>query len=280
MPLNVSALVTWAVPLLVLWFPVALTLWYRRKALAAPMEARPSVWFWCFRYLRYLNLGTIALWWIATDSVALKSGAAMLWHRFVPQVVPARNTLFLVCFWIPPMAVLVFCRVLFQPVHSQIREVQWTRSELARQAAYGLGMSLLPILCVVGGFFELTGDSRFLDFALSYVLAAFFWMASARGLRRQLQLTPNALTTGELRDRAFALAAQLRVRLQQIYLLPPGKARLANAFARSGNSIMLTEVLPHSFPPRRSSDLLTFCFGSSPPFGSRCSICCSFVSRS
>src|SRR5215475_6003466 len=99
MALDVSNAATLVVPLLVLWLPIALTLWFRRKALAAPPEARASVWFWCFRFLRYLNLGTIALWWIATDSVGLKSSAAAWRLRYALAFLPASKALFLLCVW-------------------------------------------------------------------------------------------------------------------------------------------------------------------------------------
>jgi Zn-dependent protease with chaperone function len=230
-------------PVFALLLPFALTLWFRQKALAAPAEARTAVWFWSFRFLRYLTVGTIALWWIATDSVGLKVRAWTYWQVFAPPWIPASHAIFLFCFWIPAIVAIISCQALFRPVYAQIRNVHWTQSELARQAAFGLGISLVPVLFVIGGVLEITKGGGFADFVLSYVLAVFSWIGSARGLRKQLQLTPNALTTGELRDRAFSLANRLGVKLQQIYLLPPGKSRLANAFARSGNSILLTEVL-------------------------------------
>ena len=230
-------------PALALLLPIGLALWFRRKALAAPAEARASVWFSSFRFLRYLNLGTITLWWIVTDLVGLKARAWFLWLENIPDWFPAGHAIFLFCFWLPPIVVLIYCQVLFHPVYVRIREVHWTRSELARQAAYGLGVSLVPALFAIGGIIEQTSGGNFRDFALSYALAVFLAIGSARALRKHLQLTPSALTTGELRDRAFSLAGRLGVKLQQIYLLPPGKSRLANAFARSGNSILLSEVL-------------------------------------
>ena len=241
--MNLGGINLFVAPAFVLLLPLGLSLWFRRKALAAPAGARASVWFSSFRFLRNLNLGTIALWWIVTDFVGLKVLAWFFWLEKIPEWIPASQTVFLFCFWIPPIVVLISCQVLFHPVYVRIREVHWTRSELAQQAALGLGISLVPVLFVIGGIVELTLGGSTKDFALSYALAAFFWIASARALRKHLQLTPNALTTGELRDRAFFLAGRSRVKLQQIYLLPPGKARLANAFARSGNSILLTEVL-------------------------------------
>lgn len=77
-----------------------------------------------------------------------------------------------------------------------------------------------------------------------WIAAAVFGRQYAARRSAQAQgLIPHALTAGELRDRAFDLAAKLGVKLQQLYVVPTGKARLANAFARSGNSILLTDTL-------------------------------------
>jgi Zn-dependent protease with chaperone function len=243
MPFNPSWAVTFFVPVLALWLPLGLTLWSRRKALSAPEGARASVWFWCFRFLRFLNLGTVALWWIASDSVGLKPYAAAAWSRYGLEELPAAPALFLLLVWAPPIVVLVFCQALFQPVYAQVRGIYFRRGDLARQALYGLGTWLVPGLCLVGGMAGAFERIELRGLALCCLLGFACALASGRALRKQLELTPNALTTGELRDRAFSLAASLPVKLQQLYLLPAGKARLANAFARAGNSILLTEIL-------------------------------------
>src|ERR1700738_4724098 len=56
-------------------------------------------------------------------------------------------------------------------------------------------------------------------------------------------MQPHALTTGPLRDRAFTMAAQLGVKLQQVYLIPSGKGQMANAFASAADNISFTDFL-------------------------------------
>lgn len=243
MPLHPSWAAMLFFPSLVLCLALALSYWTRRRALAAPPEARASVWFWCFRFLRYLNLGTVALWWFLTDLVHLKSYTAVLWEDYRLDQLPAGNAIFLLLFWIPPIAVLIACQLLFQPVYARVRGINWSHADLLRQAVYGLGVWLVPALCFVGAFNGIAGDAGFGTFVCCCMLGILSLIFSARGLRKQFFLFPYALTTGELRDRAFSLASKLGVKLRQIYLLPPGKTRLANAFARSGNSILLTEML-------------------------------------
>ena len=46
----------------------------------------------------------------------------------------------------------------------------------------------------------------------------------------------------DLRDRVFALAAQAGVKVQQVYILPAGKGRMANAFAAEPSKVTLSPV--------------------------------------
>src|SRR5262250_2630311 len=122
-------LALFVLPALVLCGAVGLALWARHRALTAPIEARASVWFWCVRFLRYLNLATVTTWWFFTDLLHLKSYAASVWEHYGLDALPASHALFLLLFWTPPIAVLIFCQVLFQPVYAQIRRIDWTRSD-------------------------------------------------------------------------------------------------------------------------------------------------------
>jgi hypothetical protein len=66
---------------------------------------------------------------------------------------------------------------------------------------------------------------------------------ASRARQKFLGMQPQALSTGDLRDRAFATARQLGVKLQQVYIIPSGKGQMANAFARKGNVISFTDFL-------------------------------------
>ncbi len=230
-------------PLAALLLPIAVTLRVRRNARNVSDENRVAVWYSCARFLRFLTLGTLLCWWVSTDIVRLKSSFDdfLLHHGFAR--LPGAALFSILTFWLPPVFVVVFCQTLFQPVYSGVRDVQWTRAELARQSFYGLAATFFPLLFVISGSNNLfqSGGIRYLLF--SYFLAVAFAIFFGRRRRKEMQLAPNALTTGELRDRAFQLAGQLRIKLEQIYLLPPNKSRMANAFARSGRSILLTHYL-------------------------------------
>ncbi len=227
----------------VLLLPVSLTLLVRNKALRAATVDRAAVWFSFVRFLRWHMIGTLALWWVATDLVSTHRYVNLLFFANGRSAIPAGYILSLFLLWLPPMLVLVFCQALAQPIYSGVRGIAWTHRDLMRQAALTLGVSLIPILFVVAGFHYLFYDNDVRDFLLSCVVAVSVSAFSARRLRALLQLKPNALTVGELRDRVFALAPSLGVKLQQVYVLQAGKMRMANAFARAGNSILLTDYL-------------------------------------
>jgi len=240
--LTNSPAISILLPVIALLPPIGVTMYIVRRARGVVEEDRVALWFSCVRFLRWLVIGTLLAWWVTTDLVHWKQRFILFLTIHEMLAFPGANYLALLFFWLPPMLVVVICQTLFQPVHSGVRGIAWTRGELARQMTYSLGASFLPLLFVTSGIAGISGDS-FLSFLLAFVLAFACAIFFGRRLRKLLQLSPNALTIGELRDRAFFLASQLRVTLQQIYLLPPSKSRMANAFARSGRSILLTHYL-------------------------------------
>ncbi len=230
-------------PIALLLLPIGLTLYIVRKAQRVQEADRVALWFSCVRFLRWLVIGTFVAWWAATDFVHWRDrfDALLGSHGFFS--IPGAHFAALIVFWLPPVLVVLLCQILFQPVYSGVRGIEWTRTELARQMLYSLGSSILPLILLTSGFTGVFANDSVLSFVICLVLAFICVIFFGRRLRKLLQLSPNALTTGELRDRAFFLASQLRVKLQQIYLLPPSKSRMANAYARSGRSILLTHHL-------------------------------------
>ena len=61
--------------------------------------------------------------------------------------------------------------------------------------------------------------------------------------RRAIGLQPQAITHGELRDRLFAIAMRAGIKLQQLYVLPMKRMRLANAFAVRNQTVLVTDLL-------------------------------------
>lgn len=228
--------------LAVLFLPALLIHWMGRKALASEAQDKAVVWFTYMRYMQWtLNFSLIG-WWIAADSLhlvdllkSISAGTrfASLWNFPVVATFVA---------WVPPMLLWVVCFALSHPVQEKLRGLSWTRGELALQAIYSCAVSLVPLAMFLTGINTMVAGS--LRFAFVWFVAAFvFRLFALRARQKFLGMQPQALTTGELRDRAFAMAKQLGVKLQQVYVIPSGKGQMANAFARQGNVISFTDFL-------------------------------------
>jgi len=136
----------------------------------------------------------------------------------------------------------IVCSALSYPVSARLHETQWTRQEVFRQAVWAQVAILVPLMFFLGGLDALVGNEPRLS-ALWFAVAWMSRAVAARRLVKALDLAPHALTVGELRDRVFSLAQQAGVKLRQLYILPAGKGRMPNAFARHGNDILLTDYL-------------------------------------
>jgi Zn-dependent protease with chaperone function len=237
---------------LFLLVPVLLTLWMRRAALRI-READPSAsWF---GYFRFLNLSIMATWLLWLPLYSLVDPENIFRYLSDTNVndafSPVANgkpalsigfEIFKLCLYmIPPALVTVLCHLLSHKVFTRVRGMEWSPGEVVRQAMWMQAAALVPIMFVLTG---LTSISRHPSLgAACFILAFISWQICARLSNKAQNLTPQALTTGELRDRIFALAERAGVPLKQIYILPAGKGRMVNAFARSDNSMLLTDSL-------------------------------------
>jgi Zn-dependent protease with chaperone function len=225
-----------------LLLPVFLAIWLRRRALSAQVPDKSSIWFSYLRYQQWMLNGSLVLWWASCETSHFGPFIQFLLQNSVPSLpwLPALVSTLLN--WIPPAVVWIVCVILSHPVQEQLRGLQWTRKELVLQAVYALSSSLLPILLGVKGIGAFArGDFRI---AVLLIFAALLVKFIARvKLQKVMGMQPQALTTGELRDAAFGMAQRLGVKLQQIYVIPAGKGQMANAFARTGNTIAFTDYL-------------------------------------
>lgn len=224
----------------VLSLPFFFTLWLRRKALRVPQEAREAVCFAFLRYAAWGGVGGLILWWTALDLLGTAHISTFILSGQSGRFLLPGDTLSWFGVWAPPALVYVFCMSLAGPVH-RLRGVERTRSEIVRQSLWATWNTILPWAFLVGGMSLLTDSPR------ASILCFFGWAVAVvfgrRGQMRATGLTPHALTTGALRDRAFALAEKARVKLVQVYVTPSQKMRMANAFAHPRQNILLTDYL-------------------------------------
>ena len=225
-----------------LLLPIFLALWLRRRALSAQAADKSAVWFSYIRYQQWMLNGSLIAWWASCETAKVTPFTEFLLQNSAPHIrwLPSlATTLFT---WVTPAIIWVICVIISHPVQEQLRGLQWKRKDLALQAIFSLSSALLPLLLVVKGIAVLaTGSART---AVLLFFASFAVKIFARiQLQKLLGMQPQALTSGELRDAAFSMANRLGVKLQQIFVIPAGKGQMANAFARSGNTIAFTDYL-------------------------------------
>lgn len=218
--------------------PVLLTLWMRRRALALAKVDAAAAWFGFSRTLNWVVLGASLLWltsgfgarqmfqdWVATQGFSVWPAAVI---DVAVAIIPA---------WLP----YFLCIALTYPVHKQLRGAQWTRREfLLRQWVLlgATGLPLMILLCAVG----LMKDRP--KFAVGLFFLSFLVLQTLQFVKfRITKELPQPLTTGELRDRIFAMAGRQGVSVQQIFILPAGKGQIANAYAAGNRIVMFTDYL-------------------------------------
>ncbi|MEO0455583.1 MAG: M48 family metalloprotease [Cyanobacteria bacterium P01_A01_bin.114] len=223
---------------LTLGIPVGLLFWRRQRALACEDIDKAPIWFGFQRSLASL----IPLMWmawlvgfIATDVrtwLPLLLGSRASWAQGIEPL----------CFFLPPVVALLVLYSLSHKVFKQIGQWNYSLGELLLQVVITHLALLLPLLCFVFGFQALASGQmqRMGVLLLGAIASRLIFGPLAQKLR---DMTPHAITTGELRDRIFALAQPAGVSLNQVYVLPMRRSRMLNAFAVSGGNVMLTDYL-------------------------------------
>lgn len=222
-----------------LFIPIALTVWFRRRAIGVPEESRPTVVFAYRRFITATLLGGALIWWAAIDLLHA--------DNLVQLVLPAANSddigisMFLpwILLWLPPLLIYFFCLALSSPIHA-LRGMSRTPAQSIGQSFWTVAR-FLPLPFFLLGVAEVFSSPRI---GVLLIAAAIFGGRLVRQkFAEALGMKLHALTTGELRDRAFAIAQQARAKLNQLYVLPAERLRMANAFAHMAHNIFLTDYL-------------------------------------
>ncbi|MES1241113.1 MAG: M48 family metalloprotease [Acidobacteriota bacterium] len=220
-------------------FPIPLLLLRRRRVLAAEGEARLNAWFDYWRTYRALHLGGWLLWVAAFYALRLDD-----WVVFAAPASPggmASQLLLFLLLVAPPALVFLIGHELSQPVLAHVRELARPRREVRREALSYLLLAMVPFSCTLVGVGTTQHD---VTAGALWLLAGFVMAFVGRWVyARVTRLFPHALTLGDLRERIYGMARHAGVRLQEVYILPASQRRMANAFATSGNHILLTDYL-------------------------------------
>ena len=221
-----------------LLLPVLLALLARERALRGPAEIEAR-WF-CFAR-RMLTLAQMApILWLIAAMKAVPQTPGLL--TYLPTHGAGGAVLVFVAILAPLGLLPALLSLIANQVALRLGTTEITRAETLRRGTWLVAAAVAPAVFLALGAMSVVRAEWLAAVALFAVAAALALACLARN-RKGLGLTPHSVTHGLLRDRLFALAERAGVKLQQLYVLPMRRMRLANAFAVSGQMVMVTDLL-------------------------------------
>jgi len=222
--------------------------WFRRflnRAMISGESSDPAPIH--YATVRFLSLASVALWLLWTGSVIVLQPwqtMAQVFHLGPVCQSALHNLLTLLA----PSLILSLLDSMSYDVTCVLRELDIPRWQHYIDSLFGRIWLTLPFALVGTGIALLnTLRKPGLIAAMLFILGGFFALILLQfgWLRRKvkLQFTPHSVSFGPLRDRAFALAQVAGVKLNQIYVFPMSRCRLANAYASEEKNLLLTDWL-------------------------------------
>lgn len=222
-----------------LLLPLLLILWMRRAALKDAVQDPTAAWFSYFKTLQWCVNGTMLLWMVARTS--LRQGVQDLIAFRLPAGGWQSAVASTLVVMVPPLLVYLICLFLSYKVYVQLRGNHWTRGQFMLERSLEVGAQFLPFMFFFCALDFLTTSPKLL---VVLMLAAYVSrVLCVRAKMKVSGVSPEALTTGELRDRMFDLAKRAGVAIKQVFVVGAGRAQIANAYATSAQTVMFTDYL-------------------------------------
>jgi Zn-dependent protease with chaperone function len=226
--------------LLVLFIPGLAALWLEGRARSAKQDEKNSGVVW----LNWILLGSW-LYWITvadirdigdfTDSLHLQNG-------FLGLLIGAA------LFSFPPLLATASCLMALAPQLLPERSSCEDLARLLKRNLAGNAVTFVPLGIFLVGMGSFEDDWRV---GVGSVLGAYVaYKAIGWWAWRWSFADVRAVETGELLDRITAIAHKAGVQLKRVYLLRNRLSHEANAFALSGQRVMLTESLMQALTKR------------------------------
>ena len=215
--------------------PIALTVWFRSRALHASVSERPAKWIVYGQWLQVIYLCAVAAWWSLWDFQRVPSLARAL-HLGMTSVGPSLATLIL--FLGLPVVALAIARLIVNASGRTFFASKWTPTDLVRLTFWGTASSTLVLLLVASGFDAIYRRSW--TGILWLIAAAFLQMVGFSRFRSAQGIIFRRVRSGEVYKRAFTLAKSMNVNLKRVHVVPIGRGHLTNALGWP-RSIAVTE---------------------------------------
>jgi Zn-dependent protease with chaperone function len=216
--------------------PIVLVVIFRSVALRAPERSR-RIWFSYRQNSRLVFLGTVACWWAIWDwsqpfllSGRIRSLSSVFSDPAIREMV----------FCLLPLTTFATAQTIAYFTDKSVGDLRWSRVAIFRQAFWSLLRNVAPLLLISAAFEEIF-DGELLG-TVWFVCAFIVFIIGRISHDRAMGINPRLLKSGEIRNRAMAMAEKMNVDLRRVYVVPQGKGHLLNAFAGFG-SISLTDTL-------------------------------------
>jgi Zn-dependent protease with chaperone function len=213
----------------------------RVRALARPELPVEPRWFACAQQLQWLLLAFWLGWCLLVPGRVLDPALSLRQELRADSWFGA--LLLPLVFLVPPVLVTNALALIQHGVGRRLGTTELTGADLRRQLLWLDVLMLAPAALGLGLATHAFGEGRAPAGAAWALAAVVVGLIAAARWRDAIGMTPEAVSSGELREAIFALAARGGVRLQQLYVVPVSRSRLANAFAVQGGVVMLTDYL-------------------------------------
>lgn len=194
-------------------------------AMQGRQSGKTSQWIVCRRWIQIATLATLAAWWAFWDSVAGQPFVSRLALR-LRFADPTLAEIFL--FWGLPIVGIATVQLVCYSLDRAFLKQRWTTIDLLRLTFWRTVSPTIALLLLATGFSALY-DRRFIGI-LWLAMAAIVAVVGMLRLRSAEGVKLQEVKGGELYKRAFALAKVTKTPLKRVYVVPPGRGHLTNAY--------------------------------------------------
>ena len=217
--------------------PFAILLWIRRATLRSSGDPTDA-WFTYFRAMNWCVNGAVLLWCLTRLSPL---HSVLQFFSFLGLTGIYGTLAMMAAILAPPALLYAGASWASYPVFARFRGATVSRREYVLGQLLQLGTVFLPLNLFIGGAMLAVSNGR--AGAILMVLAVVVYMACADLRMRITRSAPIPVTSGELRDRIFALADKVGVKVKQVFIMPAARTQVANAFAARNGMVMFTDYL-------------------------------------
>ncbi|BDI29688.1 hypothetical protein CCAX7_17390 [Capsulimonas corticalis] len=231
---------------LVLLLPLAITFWMRARALRAMAAEEVDSATALFGFNRFLQQITLVVWllWLPLNyGLGLRAILEFFWDgplNFIP--------LPFLAYYLPALTT-VACTVIAAPVFRRVWDKQFASENVVKDSLLALAM-FLPVV------FYSVAASCFLDNPYAAAGWAAAGLAVRQGVQRLGRRPVLRVTGGELFEAAQRFSSASGLPPADVLVLPGAAGSFANAFATTGNRVLLTKYLVDALSKREVNAIM------------------------